>query len=110
LSPSNPRSYSTWPTWARWPPQNHWLSPSGHNKKWWYGWAWNWLDRWMSSDLKSGANHRLIFVTPQPQILLNRTHLGMMTTPKLLIITIWTCQEMMVWMSMEFTASLDVIR
>jgi hypothetical protein len=38
--------------------------------------------------LKSGANHRLIFVTPQPQILLNTTHLGMMTTPKLLIFTI----------------------
>jgi hypothetical protein len=48
--------------------------------------------------LKSGANHRLIFVTPQPQIL------------KLLIITIWTWQEMMVWMSMELIGSLVVIR
>jgi hypothetical protein len=45
--------------------------------------------------------YTLIFVTPQPQILLNMTHMGQMTTPKPLIITIWTCQDMMVGMSME---------
>jgi hypothetical protein len=32
-----------------------------------------------------------------------------MTTPKPLIITIWTWQEMMVWMSMELIGSMDVI-
>jgi hypothetical protein len=52
---------------------------------------------------------RQIFVTPQPQILLNTTHMGQMTTPKPLIITIWTWQEMMVWMSMELIGSMDVI-
>jgi hypothetical protein len=58
---------------------------------------------------RSGANHRLIFVTPRPQILLNTTHMIQMTTPKPLIITIWTWQEMMVWMSMELIGSMDVI-
>jgi hypothetical protein len=31
------------------------------------------------------------------------------TTPKPLINIIWTCQEMMVWMSMEMLGSVDVI-
>jgi hypothetical protein len=35
--------------------------------------------------------------------------MGLMTTPKLLIITIWTWQEMMVWMSMELIGSMGVI-
>jgi hypothetical protein len=35
--------------------------------------------------------------------------MGQMTTPKPLIITIWTCQDMMVGMSMELIWSLDVI-
>jgi hypothetical protein len=35
--------------------------------------------------------------------------MGLMTTPKPLIIIIWTCQEMMVWMSMELIGSMDVI-
>jgi hypothetical protein len=32
-----------------------------------------------------------------------------MTTPKPFINIIWTCQEMMVWMSMEMLGSVDVI-
>jgi hypothetical protein len=52
---------------------------------------------------------RQIFVTPQPQILLNTTHMGQMTPPKPLIITICTWQEMMVWMSMELIGLLGVI-
>jgi hypothetical protein len=36
-------------TWTRWPPQNHWLTSSGHVKRWWYGWAWKCLGLWMSS-------------------------------------------------------------
>jgi hypothetical protein len=36
--------------------------------------------------------------------------MGLMTTPKPLIIIIWTCQEMMVWMSMELIGPMDVIR
>jgi hypothetical protein len=38
--------------------------------------------------------------------------MGQMTTPKPLIIIIWTCQEMMAWMgwtSMELIGSVDVI-
>jgi hypothetical protein len=35
--------------------------------------------------------------------------MGQMTTPKQFIIIIWTWQEMMEWMSMELTGSLDVI-
>jgi hypothetical protein len=36
--------------------------------------------------------------------------MGQMTTPKPLInIISWTCQEMMVWMSMELIGSEDVI-
>ena len=35
--------------------------------------------------------------------------MGQMTTPKPLIIIIWTCQEMMTWMSMELIGSVDVI-
>jgi hypothetical protein len=34
--------------------------------------------------------------------------MGQMTTPKPLIIIIWTCQEMMAWMSMELICSVDV--
>jgi hypothetical protein len=37
------------------------------------------------------------------------THMGKMTTPKPLINIIWTCQKMMVWMSMELIGSVDVI-
>jgi hypothetical protein len=33
------------------------------------------------------------------------THMGQMTTPKPLISIIWTCQEMMTWMSMELIGS-----
>jgi hypothetical protein len=36
--------------------------------------------------------------------------MGQMTTPKPLIITNKTCQEMMVWMGMELIGSMDVIR
>jgi hypothetical protein len=36
--------------------------------------------------------------------------MGLMTPPKPLIIIIWTCQEMMVWMSMELIGPMDVIR
>jgi hypothetical protein len=32
-----------------------------------------------------------------------------MTTPKPLISIIWTCQEMMVWMSRELSSSIGVI-
>jgi hypothetical protein len=32
-----------------WPPQNHWLTSYGYIKRWWYRWAWNWLDQLMSS-------------------------------------------------------------
>jgi hypothetical protein len=32
-----------------------------------------------------------------------------MPTPKPLINIIWTCQEMMVWMSMELMESVDII-
>jgi hypothetical protein len=35
--------------------------------------------------------------------------MGQMTPPKPLITIIWTCQEMMVWMSMELIGSVDVI-
>jgi hypothetical protein len=35
--------------------------------------------------------------------------MGQMTIPKPLIIIIWTCQEMMEWMSMELMSSMDVI-
>jgi hypothetical protein len=35
--------------------------------------------------------------------------MGQMTTPKPLINIIWTCQEMMVWMSRELISSMDVI-
>jgi hypothetical protein len=35
--------------------------------------------------------------------------MGQMTTPKPLINIIWTCQEMMVCMSMELIGSVDVI-
>jgi hypothetical protein len=35
--------------------------------------------------------------------------MGQMTSPKPLIIIIWTCQEMMVWMSMELIGLVDVI-
>jgi hypothetical protein len=35
--------------------------------------------------------------------------MGQMTTPKPLIITIWTWQEMMVGMGMELIGSIDVI-
>jgi hypothetical protein len=35
--------------------------------------------------------------------------MGQMTSPKPLIITIQTCQEMMAWMSMEWIGSMDVI-
>jgi hypothetical protein len=35
--------------------------------------------------------------------------MGQMTTPKPLINIIWTCQEMMVWMSRELIGSMDVI-
>jgi hypothetical protein len=35
--------------------------------------------------------------------------MGKMTFPKPLINIIWTCQEMMVWMSMELIGSVDVI-
>ncbi len=35
--------------------------------------------------------------------------MGQMTNPKPLIIIIWTCQEMMTWMSMELIGSVDVI-
>jgi hypothetical protein len=35
--------------------------------------------------------------------------MGQITSPKPLIIIIWTCQEMMVWMSMELIGSVDVI-
>jgi hypothetical protein len=36
--------------------------------------------------------------------------MGQMTDPKPLIIIIWTCQEMMAWMSMELIGfSMDVI-
>jgi hypothetical protein len=34
--------------------------------------------------------------------------MNQMTTPKPLIIIIWTCQEMMAWMSMELIGSVDV--
>jgi hypothetical protein len=36
--------------------------------------------------------------------------MGLMTPPKPLIIIIWTCQEMMVWMSMELIGPMDIIR
>jgi hypothetical protein len=36
--------------------------------------------------------------------------MGLMITPKPLIIIIWTCHEMMVWMNMELIGSMDVIR
>jgi hypothetical protein len=35
--------------------------------------------------------------------------MGQMTTPKPLINFIWTCQEMMGWMSRELIGSMDVI-
>jgi hypothetical protein len=35
--------------------------------------------------------------------------MGQMTTPKPLINIIWTCQEMMVWISRELIGSMDVI-
>jgi predicted ThiF/HesA family dinucleotide-utilizing enzyme len=35
--------------------------------------------------------------------------MGQMTTPKPLINIVWTCQEMMVWMSRELISSMDVI-
>jgi hypothetical protein len=35
--------------------------------------------------------------------------MGQMIIPKPLIITIWTWQEMMVWMSMQWIGSMDVI-
>jgi hypothetical protein len=35
--------------------------------------------------------------------------MGKMTTSKPLISIIWTCQEMMVWMSRELIGSMDVI-
>jgi hypothetical protein len=37
------------------------------------------------------------------------THTGQMTTPKLLINFIWTCQEIMGWMSRELNGSMNVI-
>jgi hypothetical protein len=36
--------------------------------------------------------------------------MGQMTTPKPLINIIRTCQEMMVWTSMELIGSMDVVR
>jgi hypothetical protein len=50
-----------------------------------------------------------IFVTSKPKILISVTHVSQMTAPNPLIIIIWTCQEMMVWMSMELIGSTDVI-
>jgi hypothetical protein len=47
LSNPNHKSDPAWLTWARWPPRNHRLSSSGHVKRWWHGWAWNWLALWM---------------------------------------------------------------
>jgi hypothetical protein len=35
--------------------------------------------------------------------------MGQMTPPKPLIVTIWTWEEMMVWMSMELIGSMGVI-
>jgi hypothetical protein len=35
--------------------------------------------------------------------------MGQMIFPKPLIIIIWTCQEMMAWMSLELIGSVDVI-
>jgi hypothetical protein len=108
------KSDSARPTWARWPPQNHWLSPSGHVKRRRYGWAWNWLDLWMSSGrilAQKLGKPRLICVTPPSQIWLSTTHMeGQMTIQKPLIITIKTCQDKMVWMGMELIGSMDVIR
>jgi hypothetical protein len=37
------------------------------------------------------------------------THIDEMTSPKPLIIIIWTCHEMMTWMRKELIGSLDVI-
>jgi hypothetical protein len=79
VSRPNHKSDSTRPTWARWQPQNHWLSPTGHVKRRWYGWAWNWLALWMSSGRilhQKLSKSRLIFGTPQPQIWLSSTHMG----------------------------------
>jgi hypothetical protein len=70
LSRPGHKSDPVWLTWARWPTQNHSSSSSGHVKRWWYGWEWNWLALSMYSDRilakKLGKSHQLIFVTSWP--------------------------------------------
>jgi hypothetical protein len=85
LSHPDHKSDPAWLTWTRWPPQNHWLSPSRHVKRWGNWWAWNWLALWMSSGrILAGklGKSQLIFVTPWPQIWASMTHMDQMTTPK----------------------------
>jgi hypothetical protein len=62
-----------------------------------------WLESWGTR--AADSCHTLSTII-RPSI----THMGQMTTPKPLIYIIsWTCQEMMVWMSMELMGSVDVI-
>jgi hypothetical protein len=70
------------------------------------------LAPWMSSGriwAQTLSKLRLIFVKPRLQIWPSTTHMDQMTISTQFIIIIWTCQEMMVWMSMELIGSLDVI-